>query len=147
VIEPGWTTNWELQAFAVVTGPVKVHKHIENDLPQVFADDKGIQDGVTVGSPIRLPYPGEAGQRNNFRGDGVFNIDSAMSKNWSLTERTKLKFAWEVYNVTNSTRFDDNATNVGNFNNALTYPGFGFYALRLGPGTFRRMQFGLRLDF
>jgi hypothetical protein len=147
VIEPGWTTNWEDQAFGVVTAPVKVHKHIESDLPQVFADDQGIQNGVTNGTPIRLPYPGEAGMRNRFRGDGVFNVDSSLDKSWELTERARLKFAWEVYNVTNSTRFDDNATNTSTFANALTYPGFGFYTSRLGQGTFRRMQFGLRLDF
>jgi hypothetical protein len=147
VIEPGWSTNWDVQAFGVNTAPVKINKHIESDLPQVFADDQGIQNGVTSGTPIRLPYPGEAGERNKFRGDGVFNIDSSLDKSWEITERTRLKFAWEVYNVTNSTRFDDNATNVNTFANALTYPGFGFYTARLGQGTFRRMQFGLRVDF
>ncbi|MGB6687867.1 MAG: TonB-dependent receptor [Terracidiphilus sp.] len=147
LIEPGWTTNWELQAFAVPTVPVKLHKHIEGGLPQVFADDQAIQNGVTSGSPIRLPYPGEAGERNNFRGDGVFDIDSSLAKSWDVTERAKLKFAWEVYNVTNSTRFDDGSYGNGTFGNALTYPALGIYASRLGDLTFRRMQFGLRLDF
>jgi len=147
VLEPGWTTNWELQAFGVTTAPVKIHKHIEETLPQVFADDKAIQSGVQTGSPIRLPYPGEAGQRNNFRGDGVFDIDSSLSKSWSLAERAKIKFAWEVYNVTNSTRFDAGSYNNGTFGNGLTLGGFGFYGGRLGDKTFRRMQFGLRVDF
>jgi hypothetical protein len=147
LIEPGWTTNWELQAWAVTTAPVKVRKHIQGGLPQVFDDPKAISDGVTTGSPIRLPYPGEAGMRNNFRGDGVFDIDSSMSKNWNLGERTKMKFAWEVYNVTNSVRFDDQGAVSEPLGNALTYPGFGFYSTTLGTHTFRRMQFGLRLDF
>ncbi len=147
VIEPGWTTNWELQAFAVNTAPVKLHKHIEGGLPQAFADDNAISEGVATGSPMRLPYPGEAGQRNKFRGDGPFNIDSSLSKSWSLAERARLKFAWEVYNVTNSTRFDDGSYGNSTFGNALTYPSFGFYASRLGSLNFRRMQFGLRLDF
>ncbi len=144
LIEPGWTTNWELQAWAVNTAPVKTHKHIEGTLPQVFADVDAISNGVLTGNPVRLPYPGEAGQRNQFRGDGVFNIDSSLSKSWSITERARLKFAWEVYNVTNSVRFDDGSALFGN---ALTYPGFGFYGDRLGNRTFRRMQFGLRADF
>lgn len=147
VIEPGWTTNWELQAFAVNTAPIKVHKHIKNTLPQVFADDAAISEGVTTGSPMRLPYPGEAGMRNKFRGDGVFGIDSSVAKNWDLGERAKLKFAWEVFNVTNSVRFDDNTTNVENLQNALTYPAFGFYTTVMGKNSFRHMQFGLRLDF
>jgi hypothetical protein len=41
---------------------------------------------IGEGSPIRLPYPGEAGQRNNFRGDGYFGIDGALSKAWNITE-------------------------------------------------------------
>ena len=61
VIEPGWTTNWEFQAWGVPTQKVKVHKHYESDgLPQVFDDVSSISEGVTSGSPIRLPYPGEA---------------------------------------------------------------------------------------
>jgi len=144
LIEPGWTTNWELQAWAVTTAPVKVHRHIENNLPQVFANDQTISDGVIAGSPIRLPYPGEAGERNRFRGDGVFDIDSSLAKNWNLTERVNMKFAWEVYNVSNSVRFDDGSALFGG---ALGYQGFGFYGNVLGDRTFRRMQFGLRLDF
>jgi hypothetical protein len=144
VIEPGWTTNWELQAWAVPTQKVTTHKHIEGGLPQVFTDDAAISAGVTSGSPIRLPYPGEAGARNVFRGDGVFDVDSSLSKSWHLAEKTNLKFAWEVYNVSNSIRFDDGSATFGN---ALTYPGFGIYGSRLGDRTFRRMQFGLRLDF
>ena len=147
VLEPGWTTSWEVQAFGVTTAPVKVHKHIEDTLPQVFADDQAIQSGVQSGSPIRLPYPGEAGQRNNFRADGVFDIDSSLTKSWSLAEKAKLKFAWEVYNVTNSTRFDAGSYNNSTFGNGLTLGGFGFYGSRLGDRTFRRMQFGLRVDF
>ena len=147
VLEPGWTTNWELQAYGVTTAPVKIHKHIEATLPQVFADDQAIQTGVPNGSPIRLPYPGEAGMRNNFRGDGVFDIDSSLTKSWNLTERAKMKFAWEVYNVTNSTRFDGGSYGNGTFGNGLTLGGFGFYGSRLGDKTFRRMQFGLRVDF
>jgi hypothetical protein len=32
-----------------------------------------IGNGIYFGSPIRLPYAGEAGERNNFRGDGYFS--------------------------------------------------------------------------
>lgn len=144
LIEPGWTTNWELQAWAVKTQPVAMHKHIEGGLPQVFANDQAIQNGIYTGNPIRLPYPGEAGERNNFRGDGVFSVDSSLSKNWALTERTNLKFAWEVYNVPNSVRFDDGSALFGG---ALGYPALGIYGNVLGDHAFRHMEFGLRLDF
>lgn len=147
LIAPGWTTDWETQAWAVTTAPVKVQKHIVDGAPQVFADPQTISDGVIKGSPVRLPYPGEAGMRNNFRGDGVFDIDSSLSKDWSLKEQAKMHLSWEVYNVTNSVRFDDQDANEEPLNNALTYPGFGFYSTTLGSHVFRHMQFGLRIDF
>ena len=143
LIEPGWTTNWEYQAWAVPTTKVKIRKHVDaSGLPQVFDNVAAITGGMVKGNPIRLPYPGEAGARNVFRGDGVFNIDSSLSKSWSIAERAHVKFAWEVYNVTNSTRMDTNS-----LGNGFTYGSFGYYTYRLGDKNFRRMEFGLRVDF
>jgi hypothetical protein len=144
VFEPGWSTDWQLEGAGVVTAPVKVSKHLVDGVPQVFAGNSAaiINNGVYNGSPIRLPYPGEAGQRNNFRGDGYFDMDSSLSKTWSLPERMLLKFAGEVYNVGNEVRFDDSPVNL---NTGLTSGTFGAYGGTLS--TYRRMQFGLRLDF
>jgi hypothetical protein len=54
----------------------------------------------------------------------------------------KLKFAAEVYNVGNNVRFDDSPKNL---NGNLSSGTFGAYGGMLT--TYRRMQFGLRLDF
>jgi len=144
VYEPGWSTNWQLEGAGVLTAPVKIQRHIVNGIPQVFAGSTAatINSGVYTGSPIRLPYPGEAGQRNVFRGDGYFDIDSSLAKTWDLHESMKLKFAGEVYNVGNNVRFDDSPNNL---NGSLTQGTFGAYGGMLT--TYRRMQFGLRLDF
>ena len=144
VFEPGWSTNWQLEGFGVVTSPVQVKKHLVSGIPQVFSGNSAntINSGVYTGSPIRLPYPGEAGQRNVFHGDGYFDIDSALAKTWTLHEDLKLKFAAEVYNVGNEVRFDDSPLNL---NESLTSGTFGAYGGTLS--TYRRMQFGLRLDF
>jgi hypothetical protein len=144
VTEPGWSTNWQLEGFGVVTSPVQTHRHIVGGVPQVFAGNSAIaiNNGVSGGSPIRLPYPGEAGERNVFRGDGYFDVDSALSKTWTLHEEIKLKFAGEVYNVGNNVRFDASPLNL---NTGLTSGTFGSYSGTLT--TYRRMQFGLRLDF
>jgi hypothetical protein len=139
--EPGYTTNWEIGSYAVTTAPLKVHRHLDADgNPQYFDDPDAINSGIYTGSPVRLPYPGEAGQRNNFRGDGYYNLDSSLSKAWAIREYGKLKFTWEVYNVTNSVRFDPfyigsglTSGNLGIANTLLTLP--------------RRMQFALRFDF
>jgi len=139
--EPGYTTNWTYGSDAVVTGPVKMRRHYDqHGNPQYFDDPTVINNGVSTGTPVRLPYPGEAGERNKFRGDGYFDLDSGLSKSWKLGELGALKFAWEVYNVTNTVRFDPfsiggqlTSGNVGVASSLLTTP--------------RRMQFSLRYDF
>ena len=144
VYEPGYTTNYQQQGMGVVTGSVKTARHLINGVPQVFAGSSAtnITNGIVNGTPIRLPYPGEAGQRNVFRGDGYFNIDSSLTKSWQLPEQMKLKFTAEVYNVGNNVRFDDSPSNL---NSSLSSGTFGNYSGMLS--TYRRMQFGLRLDF
>ena len=105
-------TDWQIESFAVQTAPVKLRKHLDqNGAPQVFDNVAALNNGVANGSPIRLAYPGEAGDRNNYRGDGYFDIDSGLAKTFKITESQGLKFAWEVFNVTNSARFDVNPTN------------------------------------
>ena len=144
LLEPGWSTNWHIQSFGVRTGQVKVHKHLDqNGEPQVFEDVSAINNGIIgEGNPIRLPYPGEAGQRNNFRGDGYVGIDSGLSKSWALWENQTLNFSWQVFNVTNSVRFDTNPNSLGN---GLTFGSLGIYsALLTAP---RVQQFSLRYSF
>lgn len=145
--ENGWTTNWQVEAFTVTTAPVKLHKHIDaNGIPQAFADPNAINAGFSTGSPIRFPYPGEAGQRNNFRGDGFFNIDSGLSKNWKITENQSARLTWEVFNVTNSARFDTSPINTsGGLNEQSTSGTLGNYSSTLTAP--RVMQFSLRYAF
>ena len=139
--EPGWTTDWQIESFGVVTQPVKMRRHFDqNGNPQFFDNPDAINSGIATGAPVRLPYPGEAGQRNNFRGDGIFDIDTGLNKSWRIHEFSSLKFAWEVYNVTNTVRFDPASIgsgltdgNLGVASSLLTVP--------------RRMQFSLRYDF
>ena len=144
IYEPGYTTNWELSSATVQTGTVKIKKHMRNGVPQVFAGDTvdTINNGMYTGGPLRLPYAGEAGQRNKYRGDGYIDIDSTMSKVWTLPAQMKLKFAAEVYNIANNVRFDDSPANLGA---SLGQSTLGVYSGTLS--TYRRMQFGLRLDF
>ena len=139
--EPGWTTDWQIESFGVVSGKVKMRRHYDqNGNPQFFDDPGAINAGIATGGPVRLPYPGEAGQRNNFRGDGYFDLDSGLAKSWKIHEFSTLKFAWEVYNVTNTVRFDP--ASIGS---ALTSGNLGIASTLLTVP--RRMQFSLRYDF
>ena len=142
VSDPGWTTDWQQSGQGVVTGKVKTGRHFDqNGNPQFFADPTAINNGINTGGPIRLSYPGENGQRNNFRGDGVFDLDSGLSKAWALGEYGNIRFGWEVYNVTNTNRFD-----VPNSGQAqLTSGSLGISNTLLGNP--RVMQFSLRYDF
>lgn len=141
LFEPGWTTNWEQESNAIVTGKVKMRRHFDSSgNPQFFDDPDGINSGTLTGTPVRLPYPGDAGERNNFRGDGLFDIDSGLAKTWKLAEYGNLHFAWEVYNVTNTVRFDPAWIGAG-----LTGGNLGVASVLLSQG--RRMQFSLRYEF
>lgn len=136
----GWQTNASTESALIRTGPVAIHKHLVNGVPQVFADPNAIIAGLSTGYPLRYPLPGEAGERNDFRGDGFWGIDSRLSKDWTLHEHHTVKFAWEVFNVTNSVRFDvnpltslQNQTNIGElgvYGKTLTLPRVQQFSLR-----------------
>jgi hypothetical protein len=134
----GWPTNWQLQGEAVQTGPTgKIG---------VFRDSSGnpnmFKDTNKALAAFRFPYPGESGQRNELRGPGYFEIDTGLSKTWRITEQQNARFAWEVFNVTNSVRFDA-AQSANQF--ALTFGNFGAYSKTLSRP--RVMQFSLRYSF
>ncbi len=148
VIAPGWATNWQVQSFGVVTDPtLKARLHrTASGTPVYFDNPTAINNGVYSGSPIRLPYPGEAGERNFFRGQGYLDLDSSLSKSWKVSDYGALKFDWAVYNVTNTNRFD--VAPGLSLNNELTSGSLGTASALLGGNSApRRMQFALRYDF
>jgi len=73
---------------------------------------------------------------------GTFNIDTGLSKGWNITESQTLKFTWEMFNATNTPRFDvgtmqlnannslSNVTSFGNFSSTLSNPRVMEFALR-----------------
>jgi hypothetical protein len=140
--EPGYTTNWTWSGYAVITdkSQVKVHKHLDDSGNPVFFDNAdAISSGAYNGTPARVPYPGEAGERNSLRGDGYVDLDSGLAKSWKIANLGALKFTWEVYNVTNTNRFDPES-----ISSSLTYT-VGTASSLLTQS--RRMQFSLRYDF
>jgi len=80
---------------------------------------------------------------NPFQYDGItgpryWNLDSTLSKNFSLTEKFKLEFRLEGYNLTNSVM-------PGNPNLAVTSTQFGGITSQVNYG--REVQYTLRLHF
>jgi hypothetical protein len=129
-------TNYEQDGRAVVVGArPKTGVSIQDGVPNAF------KAGPAASGAFRYAYPGEAGQRNDFRGPGYFGVDTSLAKSWKLTESQALRLSWDLFNSTNAVRFDDGTLNqyllygatLGDFTATLTKP--------------RVMQFGLRYSF
>jgi hypothetical protein len=146
-----YPTNYQLEGHAdqlsqvstgtYYTGPN--NNGVGNTAPNLFSN------GANAYLDFGYAYPGETGLRNQLRGPGFFGIDLGLAKRWKMpwSDGQSLQFRWEVFNVTNSVRFDvqsangyiggslanGNSGNFGNFSGTLTNP--------------RIMQFALRYEF
>jgi carboxypeptidase family protein len=142
----GWSTDFELEGTSFLQGArpkTGVFRDQDGD-PNVFKDAINLTctcyPGDGFNKTFRATYAGEAGQRNNFRGPGYFGIDGGLAKAWNFKEDKALKFSWEVFNVTNSVRFDAagslpnedlvDITSFGKLNAELTNPRVMQFALR-----------------
>jgi len=147
----GWSTDFELEGSSILTGPKpKTGVFIEaNGSPTVFQNPlQTISCSCSPGSAnglqtFRSTYAGEAGQRNNFRGPGYFGVDAGLSKMWNVGEQKAVRFAWEVFNVTNSVRFDAAGSLIGQ--TLVNNTGFGIFNTELTSP--RVMQYSLRFSF
>ncbi len=140
-----WATNWNLTGNAELVDPNRLPetsttRNAVNNRPSPFAD---AQNALTF---FRRQLPGEAGVRNLLRGDGYFTIDTSLSKSWSLGfSDHRLRFRWDVFNVTNTPKFD-----VGQLQVTPDVAGFGRYNGTLATcdaQAGRCMQFALRYEF
>jgi hypothetical protein len=146
----GFTNNFLFNSNMVQSGPVKTGVFLNaNGVSDVFADPAAVAGGIfSTQTPLRFPFPGEAGSRNNFRGPGYFGIDAGLAKSWRIREALALKFAWEVFNVTNSVRYDarTNAAGSGPLDNGSS-DGSSLGAFSTTLTAPRVQQFSLRLTF
>ena len=137
-----WPTNWQLGGNAFRVAPVStgVFKSTDSSGNAVVSVFKNGTDAINA---FTNPFPGESGARNQVRGDGFFNVDLGLAKRWHMpwSEKQSLQLRWEVFNVTNTNRFDvqqiapelDISSTFGNYTGLLTNP--------------RVMQFALRFEF
>ena len=140
-----WATNWNLQGNAMLVDPNRMPEtettmNAVDGRPSPFADP---QDALTY---FRRALPGEVGVRNQFRGDGYFTIDLSIAKGFDLGfSDHRLRFRWDIFNVTNTPKFD-----VGQLNMFPDRAGFGRYDGSLATcdaQAGRCMQFALRYEF
>jgi Carboxypeptidase regulatory-like domain len=113
------------------------HRYVPNGnsgYETVFAQDTP----TSAYEKLRFVYPGEAGQRNNFRADGYFDMDSGLAKDFRTFHEQNFRLEVEAFNVLNSVRFNTLTTNA-------TSGSFGKYSTLLV--TPRQMQFSAKYTF
>jgi hypothetical protein len=144
-----YPTNYQLEGHADQICPVTTGTYYTGPSGSVSTAPNLFSNGPAASACFSYAYPGETGLRNNLRGPGFFGVDLGVGKRWKMpwAEGHSLQFRWEVFNVTNSVRFDvqsangylggslanGNSATFGNFSGTLTNP--------------RIMQFALRYEF
>ncbi len=87
--------------------------------------------------------------RNILRGPGLAQWDLSLIKTTRLTERWKLQFRWEIFNLLNRANFGLVANNIrfGSFGKISSTPDVDAFNPVISQGGPRNMQFVLKLIF
>jgi hypothetical protein len=134
-------TNFEMEGNANKISAVTTGTFFNTGTPNIFSN------GPAAISAFAPAYAGQSGQRNAIWGAGFFGLDLGLSKRWKMpwSEQQSLQFRWEVFNVTNSVRFDVQSALLSNSLGLGSGTSFGNYSgLLTNP---RIMQFALRYEF
>jgi hypothetical protein len=99
------------------TGPYGIPRYVPSTPISSFKTGGGTDQGGNVFDLLSLPapnsftgllgmsdfgpYPANMTARNNFVGPGAWNLDLSVSKSFPVTERVKLEFRTEAYNIFN----------------------------------------------
>jgi hypothetical protein len=148
-----WATNWNVQSNGVRVQPVQSSptRNGPDGNPNVFSDPEAVYQS------FRNARPGEVGDRNVLRAPGYISLDMGLYKSFKLPwEGHALQFRWEVFNVTNTQRFDgltiaDLSLDVDPFRGGSPTSDFGRFTSTQAPlnetKAGRVMQFALRYTF
>ncbi|MGA6950792.1 MAG: carboxypeptidase regulatory-like domain-containing protein [Candidatus Sulfotelmatobacter sp.] len=142
-----WATNWNIEGDAEPNGPAPVASNPKNVIVNGVGGPDIFKDPAAAEAAFRPEWPGESGVRNNVIGDGIFDIDTGVSKDFSLGEGKRLEFSWQAFNATNSVRYDVRGPVGNSAQPSLSYDAseFGRYLSTLTTPRF--MQFALRFVF
>jgi hypothetical protein len=148
-----WATNWNVQSNGVRVRPVDSSptQNGANGTPNIFSDP------LAVYRSFRPARPGEVGDRNVLRAPGYIALDMGLYKSFKMPwEGHALQFRWEVFNVTNTQRFDgltisDLSLGTDPFLGGNPNSDFGRFTSTQTPlnetKAGRVMQFALRYSF
>ncbi len=112
----------------------------------IYAADQTTNNWFNPGAFV-LPPKGTWGNLGRYatRGPGYYEIDTALQKNFRLTERFNLNFRAEAFNLFNHPIFDNPNGNSssGGFGQIMGILNTG----AVGTGTPRRIEFAARVNF
>jgi hypothetical protein len=98
-----WATNWNVQSNGVRVVPLTSSPSRGPGDPNIFSDPTAALQS------FRDARAGEAGDRNVIRAPGYVSLDAGLYKSFKMPwEGHTIQFRWEVFNVTNTQRFDGN---------------------------------------
>jgi hypothetical protein len=145
-----WATNWNVQSNGVRVQPV-ASSPTKTGTPNIFSDP------IAVYRSFRPARPGEVGDRNVLRAPSYISLDMGLYKSFKLPwEGHTVQFRWEVFNVTNTQRFDgltisDLSLGTDPFLGGNPNSDFGRFTSTQAPlnetKAGRVMQFALRYQF
>jgi hypothetical protein len=138
-----YPTNYQLEGHANQICPVTTGTSTNTGVPNLFAN------GPAAYTCFDYGFPGQTGMRNNLRGPGFFGLDLGLAKRWKMpwSEGQSLQFRWEVFNITNSVRFDVQSANAYE-GGSLSNGNSGTFGNLSGTLTNPRiMQFAFRYEF
>ena len=149
-----WPTNWNYQGNAELAVAGQYPETVSPAARNVVGKDSDgnwgrpspFADPSAVLKQIRYALPGEVGFRNVLRGDGYFGADIGVGKAFELPSSQRLRFRWEIFNVTNTPRFNTGSVSM----TPDTTSTFGRYDGVLGTCDGRAgrcMQASLKYEF
>lgn len=101
-------------------------------------------------APVTAVRFGSVG-RNSLRGPGLVNFDASIFRDFTLTERFKLQFRTEVFNVSNTPAFNNPGANPSTATRNATTGAIialnGYTEVTSAQATERQIRFALKLSF
>jgi hypothetical protein len=108
--------------------------------------------GDLVSTGQNCHFPANMTRRNAFRGPGVYNINLSAGKEFPITERYRLQFRAEFYNLLNHSNYyvQSNVADAGNFGSLTPFAIQGKKGVNPAagvPNERRFVQFAVKLNF
>ncbi len=142
------------QPFSVLTGENQSSTGLGDDRANVSGDPNGGPHTVaeffnTSAFSINAPLTFGNSGRNIVAGPGFTNVDFALMKDTVITERVKMQFRAEFFNILNHPNFalPNNVLSSPSFGSLYQTPDVAQNNVGLGSGGPRLIQFGLKFLF